>query len=175
MLRYGGIHFGWTAIDLSKKLQDDLHVDDDWYEAIISIVPNPSPRADVVQKKVVRVYIIEKFEGAQVYDAKISVIVMAYIRPAPRSRLEGIPYLEVEMADLYKDIASGTISLATPAWKAGETLARVRSAASSRSSTERYVNVRQSTQTQTDRVPTWRLGVRTDGAALKDRSLETEV
>lgn len=173
LLRHSGIHFGWAAVSLPKKLRDELLVDDDWHEAIISIIPDPDKKANVVQTKMMRIYIIEDFEGVKFFDAKISVIMMGYIRPAPQFALDQNLDIERQVSEIYKDMASTTASLARPAWKADETLERIRSAASSRSFTERYVDVRQSTQKQIDRVPTWRLGVRSDGAALKDRFVGT--
>jgi hypothetical protein len=173
LLRHSGIHFGWAAVNIPKKMREELLVDDDWHEAIISIIPNPDSRANVVQKKVIRVYIIEDFEGAKFFDAKVSVIMMGYIRPGPQSTPREEQDLEAKIADIYRDVASATSSLARPAWKAEETLERISSAASSRSFTEKYVDMRQSTQKQIDRVPTWRLGVRTDGAVLKDQFVGT--
>jgi Riboflavin kinase len=173
LLRHSGIHFGWAAVNVPKKMREELLVDDDWHEAIISIIPNPDSRANVVQKKVIRVYIIEDFEGAKFFDTKVSVIMMGYIRPGPQSTPREEQDLEAKIADIYRDVASATSSLARPAWKAEETLERISSAASSRSFTEKYVDMRQSTQKQIDRVPTWRLGVRTDGAVLKDQFVGT--
>ncbi|KAI9881795.1 MAG: hypothetical protein M1823_006493, partial [Watsoniomyces obsoletus] len=169
LLRHRGIHLGWASMNLPKKLQDQLLVGDDWHEAVISIVPNPDTRANVVQKMMVKVYILEDFEGAKFFEAKISLIMMGLIRPAPLAFPGQGPDLQTAMADLKQDVASTILSLARPAWKADETLERIRSAASSRSLTERYVDARQSTHKQIDRVPTWRLGMRTDGIALKDK------
>lgn len=169
LLRHTGVYMGWASITLPKKLQDELLIDDDWHEAIISMLPNPDKRATVVQKKMVRVYIIEDFEGARFFDAKISLIMMAHIRPAPTLSHGITQDPELRLAELLQDIGTASASLARPAWKADETLERIRSAASSRSFSERYVDMRQDTQKQIDKVPTWRLGVRSDGAALKDR------
>jgi Riboflavin kinase len=169
LVRHSGIHIGWASINLPKKLQDQLLVDDDWHEAVISIIPNPDTRANVVQKKMVKVYILEDFEGAKFFDAKISLIMMEHIRPAPPTFPGQEPDLQTAIADLNQDVASTTASLARPAWKVDETLERIRSSASSRSLNERYVDARQSTQKQIDGVPAWRLGMRTDGIALKDR------
>ena len=169
LLKHSGIHFGWAAIEVPKKLRNEILIDDDWREAIISVIPDPEMRLDVVQKRAIRVYIIEDFEGARFFDAKISVMMMAYIRPVPISMVNQQSSLEVDVANLYRDIASAIASLARPSWQADETLERVKSAASSRSFTERYVDMRQTTQKQIDRVPTWRLGVRSDGAAVNDK------
>jgi hypothetical protein len=168
ILRHNGVYFGWASVSLQKKLQDELLVDDDWHKAIISIVPNPDKRAQVVQKKMIRVYIIEDFEGVKFFDAKISIIMMAYLRAPPQLAHGQTQDSETRVSELLQDIATASASLARPAWKADETLERIRSAASSRSLSERYVDMRQTTQKQIDRVPTWRLGVRSDGAALKD-------
>jgi FAD synthase len=168
VLRHNGLYFGWASVSLPKKLQEELLVDDDWHEAIISIVPNPNKRANVVQKKMIRVYIIEDFEGVKFFDVKISIIMMAYLRPPPQLAHGQTQESEARISELLQDIATASASLARPAWKVDETLERIRSAASGRSFSQRYIDMRQTTQKQIDRVPTWRLGVRSDGAALKD-------
>lgn len=147
----------WAAVTLLKPLQDELLLDDDWHEAIISIIRNSSSKVNVVQKEVVRVYITEDFEEAKFYDAKISVITMGYIRATYLSDPSKQPGLEAYRADLYKDIATATISLARPAWRADETLGRIRFAASSTSFTRKYMDLRQNTRKQIDRVSTRRL------------------
>ena len=173
LLKHTGIHFGWASLDVPKKLRDELLIDDDWREAVISIIPDPSSRANVVQKKIVRVYILEEFEGAKFFDAKLSVILMGFIRPASQVVPGEQPDPQATLGNLYTDITSTSASLARSAWQADETLERIRSTASSRSITERYVDARQSTQKRIDKVPVWSLGVRSDGAALKDRFIRT--
>ncbi|KIX92878.1 uncharacterized protein Z520_11354 [Fonsecaea multimorphosa CBS 102226] len=168
LLRYKGVFFGWAAVNLPSKLAAEKDISDEWRQAIIFISPDPYGRRTVVEKNTARVYLIHDFQSVDFVDAKVSVLVMGYLRALePGSDKE--LHVEAQLFDFYKDVAITNASLARPAWAADATLERVKSASSNRSLTERYVDFRQSTQRQIDRVPVHRLGVRTEGATLKDR------
>lgn len=169
LLRYSGAYFGWAAVNLPTKLAAEKEISDDWHEAVIFISPDPRGKRTVVQKNMVRVYLIHDFKSNMFFDAKLSVMLMGFLRlvevPDPDQDLD----IDAQLFDFYKDIAVTTTSLARSNWKAEATLERVESAASSRSITERYVDFRQNTQKQVDRVPIHRLGIRTESIGLKDR------
>ncbi|EXJ75233.1 uncharacterized protein A1O5_01929 [Cladophialophora psammophila CBS 110553] len=168
LLRYKGVFFGWAAVNLPSKLAAEKNISDEWHQAIIFVSPDPDGRRTVVGKNTARVYLIYDFQSADFVDAKLSVILMGYLRALELESNQETD-VDAQLFDFYKDVAITSASLARPAWAADATLERVKSAASNRSLTERYVDFRQSTQRQIDRVPVHRLGVRTEGATMKDR------
>ena len=166
---YRGVFFGWAAINLPKKIALEKEISDEWHQAIILISPDPDRSRTVVHKYNARVFLIQGFESADFVDAKLSVMIMGYLRAMEELQPDQEPDLEAHMFDFYKDVMITNASLARPAWAAETTLERVKSAASGRSFSERYVDFRQNAQSQINRVPVHRLGVRTEGAALKDK------
>jgi hypothetical protein len=169
LLRYRGAYFGWAAVSLPSKLAAEKEISDDWHQALVIIAPDPRGKRTVVQRNMVRVYLIHDFKSNMFFDAKLSVMMMGFLRhveePDPSQELD----IDAQLFDFYKDIAVTTASLARSNWKAEATLERVESAASSRSINERYVDFRQNAQKQVDRVPIHLLGIRTEGTGLKDR------
>ncbi|KIX00039.1 uncharacterized protein Z518_10966 [Rhinocladiella mackenziei CBS 650.93] len=168
--RHKGVFFGWATVNLPKKLAgEEKNVPDEWHQALIFISPDPDRRRTVVHKNTARVYLIHDFQSAQFFDAKLSVILMGYLRALPEPEPGQEPDTDAQLFDFYKDVATTNASLSRSAWTAEANVEKVKSAASSRSFTERYVDFRQSSQRQIDRVPVHRLGVRTEGASLRDR------
>ncbi|EXJ84691.1 hypothetical protein A1O3_05361 [Capronia epimyces CBS 606.96] len=172
--RYKGVFFGWAAVNLANRdkksaMPKEGSVSEQWHKAIIIISPDPAKRRTVVDKNTVRVYVMHDFQAASLLDAKLSLIMTGYLRAAPELPPGQEPDVDAQLFDFYKDIAITTASLSRPAWSAEAILEGIKTAASSRSLTERYVDLRQSTQKHLDRVPLHKLGVRTEGAALKDR------
>ncbi|KAI1610692.1 hypothetical protein EDD37DRAFT_630982 [Exophiala viscosa] len=167
--RYKGVFFGWAAISWPKKVESEKGASGVWHKAIIFMSPDPDRRRTVVHRNTARVYLLHDFQATQLIDAKLSIMMMGYLRamdePGPDEQVD----VDAQMFDIYKDVAVTTTSLSRPPWSAEATLERIRSAASSRSMTERYVDLRQNTQRQIDRVPVNRLGIRTESAALKDK------
>ena len=168
LVRYKGVFFGWAAAHLPKKLAEERNISDQWHQAIVLIAPDPDRRRTVIHENTARVYLLHDFESANFVDSKLSVIMMGYLRGIEEPQLDQEPDLEAQTFDLYKDVAVTSASLARPAWAAEATLDRLKSAASNRSVSERYVEFRQNTQRQIDRIPVHRLGLRTEGAVLKD-------
>lgn len=183
LLRYhGGIYFGWAAVHLPAKVPAEKQIpSSDWYQAIIFISPDPNAKTrTVVQKNLVRVYLIHDFRSQVFFDAKLCVLMMGFLRHdrdlegeeacSPNSEeLDVDADGEAQLFDFYKDIAITTASLSRANWKADVTLERLETAASNRSIRERYVDLRHDSQRQIDRVPVHLLGIRTEGAGLKDR------
>ncbi|OAP64780.1 hypothetical protein AYL99_00752 [Fonsecaea erecta] len=168
LLRYKGVFFGWATVNLRSKVAAEKNISDEWHQAIIFLSPDPYGKRSVVEKNTARVYLIHDFQSVDFVDAKLSVLMMGYLRALELASNQELD-VEAQLFDFYKDVAVTNASLARPAWAADATLERIKSASSSRSLTERYVDFRQSTQSQIDRVPVHRLGVRTEGAAMKDR------
>ena len=169
LMRFKGIFFGWAAVNLPKKIALEKDISNEWHQAIIISSPDPNRRRRVIHRNNVRVYLIYDFDDVEFVDAKLSVVMMGYLRPVEDLDPEQQPDVEAQLFDFFQDVAVTNASLDRPAWAADETLLRVKSAASNRSFSERYVDFRQNTQKQIDRIPVHRLGVRTDGAALKDK------
>ncbi|EXJ94397.1 hypothetical protein A1O1_02791 [Capronia coronata CBS 617.96] len=172
--RYKGVFFGWAAVsmpnaDRKAAIEKDMHISEQWHKAIIIISPDPNKKRTVVYKNTVRVYIMHDFQSASLLDTKLSVIMMGYLRAVqglePGQELD----IDAQLFDFYKDIAITTASLGRPAWSAAAALERMKAATATRSLTDRYVDLRQNAQKHIDRVPVHKLGVRTEGAALKDR------
>lgn len=168
-LKHGGVYFGYAAIGLNKKLLDELRLDEDWHQALIYIVPTPGSQANVVYKKSILVHILEDFEGTKFYNAKLSVMMMGILRPVLPLHLARLEPAESQREKFCQDVAVTRASLSRAAWAADMTLERVRTVSSGRSLTERYVDMRQGVQNSLDKVPTHRLGVRTEGAVMRDR------
>jgi len=169
LLKYKGVFFGWAAVSSPKQQEAGEDISDAWYEAVITIAPQADARKTVLEKNMVRVYLVHDFGSSQFSGAKLSVMLMGFLRPADHVDLGPDEDTDSLLFDFYKDVAVTTASLARPAWKADVTLANIKSAQSSRSLTERYVDLRQSGQKQLDRVPLHKLGVRTESDILKDR------
>ena len=168
-LRYIGVYFGWAAVHLPKKMQEELLIDDDWHEAIIYVIPRADVSASTVQEKTVKVHILQDFDNTKFFDVKVSVIMMGFLRLVDASQHAKDEELEIKHANLLRDTACTTASLARPEWAADTTLARIKSEASDRTLTERYVDMRRSTQTPIEKMPMHKLGVRTDGHSMRDR------
>lgn len=179
LLRYHGIYFGWAAVHLPAKVAAEKQISSsDWHQAIIFISPDPNVKTRrVVQKNLVRVYLIHDFQSQAFFDAKLSVIIMGFLRhnhleetSTPDEELDIDADDEgAQLFDFYKDMSVTTASLARANWKADVTLERLETAASSRSIRERYVDLRHDSQRQIDRVPVHLLGIRTESTGLKDR------
>lgn len=170
--RHKGVFFGWASVTLPKKHPQAAEMVDHWHKALVFVSPDPDRRRTVVHKNTARVYLLHDFTSVgQFFDAKVSVILMGYLRALEEPHPDQEPDVDAQLFDLYKDVAITTASLARPAWAAEATLERVKSAMSSRSVTERYVDLRQSAQRHVDRVPVNRLGVRTESATLKDKMI----
>jgi hypothetical protein len=168
-LRYSGVYFGWSSVSLPKQYQDMALLDEDWHESLIYIAPLPTSSASVIQKKTIKVHILTDFDGVKCFDAKLSVMMMGFLRPIDTSTHGVSEDLEIAQAHFLQDSTCAVASLARPDWVADATLARVKSAASERTMGERYVDARAGVQKSVDKVPMHRLGVRTEGAEMRDR------
>ncbi|RMZ85653.1 hypothetical protein DV737_g631, partial [Chaetothyriales sp. CBS 132003] len=149
---------------------DDV-IDDEWHEAIIYIglrhIDDDSKAWDIVQKKAVQVHILQDFEGATFFDARVSLIMMAFLRPVSHQHEK--QGLQMRRAALVQDAACAMASLARPEWTADAALSRMKEEKASRSISQRYVDLRQGAQKSIDKVPLHRLGVRTEGHEMSDR------
>ena len=168
-LKYSGIFCGYASITLAKKAPDKLNLEGRWRQAVVHIVPCPTSAANVVQKKQISVHILEDLEGAIFYNAKLAVMLMGCIRPAMPLHLVQQQPLNIRKDEADQDAMIAFNSLSRPAWSADDTLARMKSAASVQSLTDRYVDARQGFQGSLEKVRTHRLGVRMDSDMGRDR------
>ncbi|RMZ91902.1 hypothetical protein DV736_g873, partial [Chaetothyriales sp. CBS 134916] len=201
-LRFGGVYIGWAAISLPKAtkatkatktkqedaathddvVHDVVHdvIDDQWHEAIIYITPRhidgSSKSRDIVQQKAVQVHILQDFEGATFFGARVSLIMMAFLRPAAavvdvsqHEKQEEEKELQMHQTAFVRDAACTAASLARPEWTVDAALSRIKEERASRSMSERYVDLREGAQKSIDKVPLHRLGVRTEGHEMRDR------
>ncbi|KAI1488333.1 hypothetical protein F5X96DRAFT_89902 [Biscogniauxia mediterranea] len=165
LLRLNGIYIGWAAVMPNLNL-DACH--NDWYEAIITVGPSPHAPPQVVAKNVAAVHIIHDFQGATFFDAKLKVVIMAFLRPAPALGATRPPAADVAAAAVTRDIDVAVASLSRANWQLATTLDRAETLRSQKTVAEHYVDVRAQVQRRVDSVPLHLAGVRTAGAELKD-------
>ncbi len=163
LVRLSGIYFGWAALTPTKDQAETMSID--WYEAIISIAPCPYTPPSITPKKIVKAYLLHDFQGVRFLDAKISIVVMGFLRPSPPLKQDR----EIILYDIYKDIAVTSASLSRLDWGVDSTLRRIKTTSSNRSITERYFDARQLGQRHVNSVPLHRAGIRGPGAELRDR------
>ncbi|RYP10729.1 hypothetical protein DL764_000519 [Monosporascus ibericus] len=168
MLRLGGIYIGWAAVRPRDGL---VGVSYDWHEAVITIAPSPHA-AGIVAKNVADARIIHDFgEQTFFFDATLEVVLMAFLRPAPKPDRSGQQPREDAIAAISRDIDVTVLSLSRQNWQPAETTLRLRSMRSQRGLVDRALEVRDHVQKEIDNVPMHRLGIRTTGAQLKDKAL----
>jgi hypothetical protein len=167
-LHLSGVYIGWASIDASQNLNVPSELASNWQIALITIAPRPDRVASVVPVKEARVYLLADFGPYNFLSATLSVLLMAPLRPL--QPLTGAD-IESRLLMITQDIAIAQKSLSRPNWGAEDTLHRISTAKSSRSLTERLVDVRREGQKQVDRVGLHKAGIRTGGMGLKDRAV----
>ena len=168
LLRNEGIYFGWVSISTSNKLlRESLPAE--WLQAIVSFIPRQTQTVKVVHQKTVKVYLIYDFGETSLLGCKLSIILMGFLRPSKKHNLaDPMANRNAILRDVYNDTTVTEASLSRPEWSAEATLDRVKSASSSRTLTERYVDARTAGQKQVDKIPLHLAGVRSNGARLRD-------
>lgn len=160
--RLKGVYFGWARILDSKSAEPPS---EDWHEAVISFGPSPYASPSVVQKTLVAVHMLHSFDES-FYDARLQVIVMGFLRPM---KTAGTP--DEEMLDaITQDIWLTMSSLNRPNWGPDGAVEKIKTLQSTRSFSDKYVNVREKVQTHIDRIPAHWVGVRTAGGELRDQA-----
>lgn len=154
-----GVYFGWASIT-SKDSKEKGILSEGYKESIISIVPEvPSIRTAAPAERSVSAYLIHDYQGVQFFDAKISLVIMGFLRPAILGDTENFAY------ETYKDISIAQLSLSRPAWSAENAKDTLKPG----SITERYVVARLQGQRQLDKVPLDKMGIRMSSALVRDR------
>ncbi|KAI1878389.1 hypothetical protein JX265_000321 [Neoarthrinium moseri] len=160
MLRLNGIYMGWASVYPKKGVEN---ISNNWYEAIITIGPSPYASPQVVIKKVATVHVLRDFGDTTFFDAKMKVILMAYLRPIPASD-RSQPALKA------RDVDVALASLSRDAWSPDVTVEKMKDEKSARSVADRYVEVRTQVQKHVDSLPVHLAGVRTASAEVIDKA-----
>ena len=158
LVRLSGIYFGWASVSKAKE-----DISDGWKHAIITIALCPYSNPTVVPRRIIKAYLIHDFGGLQFIDAKISIIIMGFLRSYTTVERDATLY------ETYKDIAVAQRSLGRPAWGIEAALEAIKSIKNNRSKTDRYVELRQRGVKLVDKIPLDKAGVRTPWAGLKDK------
>ncbi|EXF84391.1 hypothetical protein CFIO01_02706 [Colletotrichum fioriniae PJ7] len=162
-MRMRGVYFGWARVVPRSGLEP---ISTDWHESIITVGPAPYATPRVAAKNVATVHLIHEFGGALFLDTKLKVLVMGQLRMAAPPVAGSEAALEAYGADVLLAVAS----LSRDNWCPIETRERMRTMRSEMSLADRYVDTRDRVQKQVDRIPVHLAGVRTEGAALRDRA-----
>lgn len=176
LLRLSGVYIAWASISktkVSKSMAVPEEAYDAWYQALVTVAPARDRQASVVEQKHVSAYLINDFDSAASFGARLNILLMAFLRPAMPLTLDPALNLDVDQAQVISDIATVQSSLSRHAWCVVAAQERIRSSVMSRSITERLVDVRGVGQRQLDKVPLHRLGVRMNSMAWKDQLIGT--
>lgn len=161
--RLRGVYMGWACIVPNADLDKDVSLD--WHEAVIRVGPSPHAAPTVAAKNVVTAHIIHDFGSKTFFSAKVKIVIMGFIRP-----IKTVTSRE-EMEELVAGDSSSTLSsLSRSSWGPELALERIKTAGSARSISERYVDARLTVQKRADSIPLHWAGVRSSGAASRDRS-----
>ncbi|KAI8310966.1 hypothetical protein K4K59_007743 [Colletotrichum sp. SAR11_240] len=161
-MRMRGVYFGWARVVPRSGLE---HISTDWHESIITVGPAPYATPRVAAENVATVHIIHEFGGALFLETKLKVIVMGQLR-ASTPPVGSDAALQAYGTDVLLTVAS----LSRDNWGPIETRERMRTMRSEMSLADRYVETREKVQKQVDRIPVHLAGVRTEGAALRDKA-----
>lgn len=159
-----GVYFGWASI------RDTTGVDPDWHEAIIFVGPSPFAPPSVITKIVIAVHLLHSFDGeAPFFGAKMSVVVMGFLRP---TQFPGKP-VEQMLDAVSQDLWLTMSSLSRPNWSphAGAEAERpgIRVLTKATTFSDKIVATKDKVQTKIDKLPAHWVGVRTTGAEVRDQ------
>jgi hypothetical protein len=163
LLRLDGIYIGWASVQPTKGLDDISY---DWHEAIIMVGPSPYAAPRIVNKKVATVHIIHDFGSSTFFDAKLKVVVMAFLRPIPKP---GGPKAQTDLAAaVAKDMEIALASLSRENWGPETTLNRIKTERSARSFADKMADTKTQVQKRVDSIPMHWAGIRTSAAEMRD-------
>ncbi|KAK1977581.1 hypothetical protein LZ30DRAFT_664758 [Colletotrichum cereale] len=167
-VRMRGVYFGWARVVAPSRAAGGLDeaVSAEWHESLVTVGPAPYATPRVAAKNVATVHLIHEFGGAVFLGARLEVLVMGQLR-ASAPAADGS---DAALAAYGADVLLAVASLSRDNWGPAETRERLRAARSEMSLADRYVEARDRVQKQVDRVPLHLAGVRTEGAALRDRA-----
>ncbi|GAB7351457.1 hypothetical protein MBLNU459_g2119t1 [Dothideomycetes sp. NU459] len=178
--RLSGVYFGWARIHSPRDRETttaaaaaEPAVAASWTQTLITFAPCPySAPAVVAPEKTAKAYLIADLLGGPFFGARISVVVMGFVRPATAAA--------ASLEQICADVAFAQHVLGMPGWGVdddGEAAAAAAAAKQDKkqgpaSIVGRYVAAREAGQRQVDWVPLQRVGIRTEAAGLRDKSYE---
>jgi hypothetical protein len=166
LLRLDGIYIGWASIEQNKIADTTLH---GWYEAIITIGPSPYAPPKVIPRKVATVHILYDFgENATFFNAKMKVMIMAFLRAAPKPAHSEAPLDTLDTISRDRQVAIA--SLSREKWQPDVCLQTLSTKKSQRTMTDKYIELRSQAQRHVDSFPIHKAGIRTDRAEVKDEA-----
>lgn len=159
-----GVYFGWAFVLASDRTQQEIH--EDWRQTIVNVM-HTSTEAQIAQRKVIRAYLVHDFpDGTSFVSSKLKLVVMGYLRPLAFAQEK-----ELALFQATNDLYVADASLSRPAWQHEAVLERIKTNDSTRSMTDRMVDLRISGQRRADTIPLHKLGYRSDSVGLHDRGV----
>lgn len=165
LLRLSGIYIGWACVEPKKGNED---VSPEWHEAIITIKPSPYSAPGIIAKNIATVRVVHDFGTATFFGTKMKTIIMAYLRPSPKTERSLQP-MDIA-AVVAQDVDVALTSLSRETWDLQRTIKEMNREKSARSTIDKYVEVRTQIQKGVDSLPLHLAGVRTTGAEMLDKA-----
>ncbi|XEU97289.1 hypothetical protein FSHL1_002575 [Fusarium sambucinum] len=159
-MRMGGVFAAWARIIPPNNTPAE-DFDDDWHEAIVTIAPLRNAPPGVVQRNKVCVHILHDFEDTLFFEMRVKVMLMGYLHAATSG--------EDIVEEHSSDVMTTTASLGREAWGPEVNLSATRAAKSDRGFKERLGDAAGVVQGGLDRVPSHWVGVRSEGAEMRDQ------
>ncbi|KAL6925330.1 hypothetical protein ACHAP8_006087 [Fusarium lateritium] len=159
-MRMGGVFAAWARIIPPNNTPAE-DFDDDWHEAIVTIAPLRNAPPGVVQRNKVCVHILHDFEDTLFFEMRMKVMLMGYLHAATSG--------EDIVEEHSSDVMTTTASLGREAWGPEVNLSATRAAKSDRGFKERLGDAAGVVQGGLDRVPSHWVGVRSEGAEMRDQ------
>ncbi|CAM1505019.1 Fc.00g106560.m01.CDS01 [Cosmosporella sp. VM-42] len=160
-MRMGGVFAAWACILPLPGLED---IAGEWYEAVVTIAPLRNGPPGVVLKNKVAVSIINDFEDATFFDARLKVLLMGYLHPAtPNMPNDNIAEEHAQ------DVMTTLASLGRENWAPHETVTRMKTLKSERSFQDLLGEATGKVQSRVDRIPVHWAGVRSESGTMRDQ------
>lgn len=171
-IRLMGTYFGWAS-PLTTKNNPTPEI---WNPALITVAVCPYAAPSIAPRELIKVHMITSPSLSPPStptppnqppsphplspQSTLKILILSPLHPSiPTTRSVLAPLLEAAKLNLGK----------RPGWDADSCLQTIRERKKARSLSERFVDARQAGQKRLDRLPVHQVGVRTAGAAWKDR------
>jgi hypothetical protein len=163
-----GVYIGWgslskTKVSKTSTLPDQAY--DTWMKVVMEAKSLKDKQARVVEAKRISVLLLHDFEGANIFDSRLNVMLLTCLTPISGS----VQDIKHDPDRTSRDIAKAQAVLNRPAWQVESVLEQEKVLTKQRSLTDRAADAWQAGQKQIDRVPLHRLGVRTNSMGLRDQ------
>ncbi|KAL6909258.1 hypothetical protein GGI43DRAFT_172668 [Trichoderma evansii] len=169
-LRMPGVFAAWACIHIPPSNNNGKAPGDtipaDWFEAIVTIAPSRYAPPSVAMENNISVHIIHDFQGANLVNAKVKVLLMGYLHAAAGHNAP----LELLLDQHFKDIDKTLASLSRIAWGPHDTMAVLKSVKSNRTFAEKMDDTTGKVVRQVDKIPLHRVGMRSDVGLMQDKA-----